>query len=52
MGRETDEAAARGVVVGVDVGGTKTALLATDVATGDDLASETFATPARSGRRR
>lgn len=49
MGRETDEAAERGVVVGVDVGGTKTALLATDVASGDDLASETFATPAEVG---
>jgi glucokinase len=38
-----------GVVVGVDVGGTKTALMATDVASGEDLAVETFATPAEVG---
>lgn len=38
-----------GVVIGVDIGGTKTALLATDVRTGDDLAEDTFATPAAIG---
>ncbi|MDP9364057.1 MAG: ROK family protein [Chloroflexota bacterium] len=46
MGEATAE---RGVVVGVDVGGTKTALLATDVASGEDLATDTFATPAEAG---
>ena len=44
-----EETAARGVVVGVDVGGTKTALLATDVGTGEDLATETYDTEAEAG---
>ncbi len=34
-----------GLAVGVDVGGTKIALLATDVASGDDLAEDRFPTP-------
>jgi glucokinase len=34
-----------GLVVGIDVGGTKIALLATDVASGDDLAQDRFPTP-------
>jgi glucokinase len=38
-----------GVVVGVDIGGTKVALLATDIATGEDLAHDRFATPADAG---
>jgi glucokinase len=38
-----------GVVVGVDIGGTKTALLATDIATGADLASHRYPTPADDG---
>ncbi len=38
-----------GLVVGVDVGGTKIALLATDVASGDDLAQERFPTPTDAG---
>jgi predicted NBD/HSP70 family sugar kinase len=38
-----------GLVVGVDVGGTKIALLATDVASGDDLAEDRFPTPADVG---
>jgi predicted NBD/HSP70 family sugar kinase len=40
---------AEGVVVGIDIGGTKTALLATDVATGHDLATDRFTTPAEAG---
>ena len=39
----------RGVVVGIDVGGTKTALMATDVRTGEDLATDTFSTPVEAG---
>ena len=38
-----------GVVVGVDVGGTKTALLAVDIASGQDLAQVRFATEANAG---
>jgi glucokinase len=38
-----------GIAVGVDIGGTKTALLATDIATGHDLVSERYATPADAG---
>jgi len=38
-----------GLVVGIDVGGTKIALLATDVASGDDLAQERFPTPTDAG---
>ena len=38
-----------GVVVGIDVGGTKTALIATDVRTGEDLATDTFSTEAEAG---
>ena len=43
------DAAAGGVAVGIDVGGTKTALMATDVASGEDLITDTFATPAEAG---
>jgi glucokinase len=43
---ERDDA---GLVVGVDVGGTKTALMATGVATGDDLSHDRFPTPADEG---
>ena len=39
----------RGVVVGIDIGGTKTALMATDVRTGEDLTTDTFSTPAEAG---
>ncbi len=39
----------RRVVVGIDIGGTKTALLATEVAGGSDLGSESFPTPAEDG---
>jgi glucokinase len=38
-----------GLVVGVDIGGTKTALLATDIATCQDLGSERYETPADAG---
>jgi len=38
-----------GLVVGIDIGGTKTALLAADVASGDDLARATFSTDADAG---
>ena len=38
-----------GLVVGVDIGGTKVALMATDVSSGDDLAQDRFATPTSSG---
>ena len=49
-GSMTDTPAAdQGVVVGVDIGGTKVALLATDVATGEDIGRERFATPADAG---
>lgn len=44
-----EERPAKGVVVGVDIGGTKVALLATDIATGEDLARDRFATPAEAG---
>ncbi len=37
------------VVVGIDVGGTKTALLVTDVASGEDRAEATFATEVGAG---
>lgn len=37
------------LVIGVDVGGSKIALMATDVATGEDLAWDRYATPADSG---
>ena len=39
----------QGVVVGVDIGGTKVALLATDVATGADVGRHRFPTPAGAG---
>jgi glucokinase len=39
----------RGVVAGVDIGGTKTALLVTDIASGEDLACDRYATPADAG---
>lgn len=38
-----------GVVVGIDIGGTKTAVMLTDVRSGEDLATETFTTPADDG---
>jgi len=38
-----------GLVVGIDIGGTKIALLATDIATGEDLGSERLPTPADAG---
>jgi predicted NBD/HSP70 family sugar kinase len=44
-----DEQHAPGVAVGVDIGGTKTALMATDVDSGQDLATETFSTETESG---
>jgi glucokinase len=37
------------VVVGVDIGGTKTALMATEIATGNDLGHDRFPTPADEG---
>lgn len=39
----------RRVVVGIDIGGTKTALLATEAATGCDVGSDAFPTPADAG---
>lgn len=41
--------AERGLVVGIDVGGTKVALMATDIATGEDLARDRVPTPADAG---
>ncbi len=41
--------AERGFVVGVDIGGTKTALLATDVVSGENLAQSRIPTPAGEG---
>src|SRR5687767_6086183 len=38
-----------GLVVGVDVGGTKTSLMAASVASGDDLGRDRFPTPADEG---
>lgn len=38
-----------GLVVGVDIGGTKVALMATDVASGDELPQDRFAIPISSG---
>ncbi|MBA3415886.1 MAG: ROK family protein [Chloroflexia bacterium] len=38
-----------GVVVGIDIGGTKTALLATDAATGQDIGGDRFETPTEAG---
>jgi glucokinase len=38
-----------GIVVGVDIGGTKIALLATDISTGQDLLEERMPTPADAG---
>ena len=49
---DTDEASQQdqsGIVVGVDIGGTKIALLATDIATGHDLLEERYPTPADAG---
>jgi len=40
---------ATGVVVGVDIGGSKTALLVTDVATGEDVAQDRFPTETAAG---
>jgi len=41
--------AERGFVVGIDIGGTKTALLATDVVSGENLAQSRIPTPAGEG---
>jgi glucokinase len=38
-----------GIVVGVDIGGSKIALLATEISSGEDLASDRFSTPADAG---
>jgi glucokinase len=38
-----------GLVIGVDIGGSKVALLATDIASGHDLAVDRFSTPAEAG---
>ena len=49
---DTDESATeaeRGVVVGIDLGGTKTALMATDVRSGEDLTTDTFSTDSEAG---
>lgn len=49
---ETDDAPQHdtsGIVVGVDIGGSKIALLVTDVATGNDLLDERYPTPADAG---
>lgn len=46
---KTEPIADRGLVVGVDVGGTKVALMATDIATGEDLARDRVPTPADAG---
>ena len=43
--QSSDEATEQGVVVGIDVGGTKTALMVTDIATGQDLDKDEFPTP-------
>jgi len=39
----------RGVVIGIDIGGTKTALMATDIATGQELATDTCTTDTDAG---
>lgn len=44
-----NEGIGEGVVVGVDVGGTKIALMATDIVSGEDLATDSFETPADAG---
>lgn len=51
MGTETtgDGNGDRRAVVGIDIGGTKTALLATEVGSGCDLGAESFPTPAEDG---
>ena len=49
MDEQSPPPEAQGVAVGVDIGGTKTALLATDIATGDDLACDRYPTPADAG---
>jgi glucokinase len=46
---DTTDTIQTGVVIGVDIGGTKTALLATDIATGQDLGSERYETRADAG---
>ncbi len=46
---KTEPIADRGLVVGIDVGGTKVALMATDIATGEDLARDRAPTPADAG---
>lgn len=45
MARAMPSRAESGVIVGVDIGGTKTALVAVDRATGDEIGREKFATP-------
>jgi glucokinase len=42
-------AAEAAIVVGIDIGGTKTALMATEIATGKDLGHNLFPTPADEG---
>ena len=42
-------AADSAIVIGVDIGGTKTALMATEIATGNDLGHDRFPTPADEG---
>ena len=54
MGTDQEQVANRGiadgsVVIGVDIGGTKTALMVTDVTSGDDLAHDRFPTPSDAG---
>ena len=49
MADDKGERRAEGVVVGVDIGGTKTALLATDAATGQDIGTDRFTTPTEAG---
>lgn len=49
MASAGQEGQADGVVVGIDIGGNKTALLATDAATGRDLGMDRYATPVDAG---
>ena len=49
MAGEDGGGRAEGVVVGIDIGGTKTALLATDAATGRDLGTDRSPTPVDAG---
>lgn len=47
--KTTAKTQARDLVVGVDIGGTKTALMVNDTAQGDEIARDTFSTPADAG---